>query len=204
MRGPPRYCGEARGKLQRRGPAGEIAQQRVEFALKRSDRRAPRRRRARVLRAAPPAFRERSGRRTGRNARERQARFVLLSLMTFIVLPRSCPVPTPRDWRLRLRASILAARAGSFLPGRDSTPLATSTANGCASAMACATLSGVMPPARIIAPVAARLPRDAPIRRSSRAAVEAPRESHRAKMPMPRRYLAQRRHAKSAAARRTP
>ena len=37
--------------------------------------------------------------------------------------------------------------AGDFVPGEDSTPLATSTAAGCTMSMAAATFSGVSPPA---------------------------------------------------------
>ena len=62
--------GEARGKLQRRGAASEILQEIGEFRLKVRDLFLRLRRRARVRRAAPSVFRERSGRRRGRNVRE--------------------------------------------------------------------------------------------------------------------------------------
>src|SRR5208283_918798 len=49
-------------------------------------------------------------------------------------------------WRtLAMNARILA---GSFFPGADSTPLETSTPNGCTFRTAAATFSGVNPPAR--------------------------------------------------------
>ena len=59
--------GEARGKLQRRGAAGKILEQIVRVALERMRRISRFRRRAPVRTAAPSAFREHSGRRTGRN-----------------------------------------------------------------------------------------------------------------------------------------
>ena len=62
---------EARSKLQGRGTACKIFQEIGELGLKACDRFLRLRRRARVRRAAPSTFREHSGRRRGRNVRER-------------------------------------------------------------------------------------------------------------------------------------
>ena len=66
---PAELRSETSGELQRRGTAGKIFQQGFEFGLKGGVGFWLVRKRARVRRGAPSAFRERSGRRRGRSGR---------------------------------------------------------------------------------------------------------------------------------------
>ena len=163
--------GEARGKLQRRGPPREISQQSSSSRANRRPR-APRRRRARVPRAAPPAFRERSARRKRRIGRERPARFAppwfmifSFSLWTWTPHPR-------RGWRPLLRASARAWRGDPFsrdaIPRRWPHPPRTAALRQSPARRSPAATAG-----QNHAAIALGFARKPPIRRLSRAAMEA-------------------------------
>ena len=117
----------AAGFGDRRGASDVVLQQPGELGVEMPDRRGRRSRRARALRPVRPASRARSARRTRRSSRVCQDRGGMC-----------WPFSASKSAR---------RRAGSLMPGDDSTPDDTSMPKGRTRAMASATLSGVSPPA---------------------------------------------------------
>src|SRR6516225_8827689 len=164
--GDPRsaeFCGESRSELQRRGAPGEILEQLIKFGLERCVRlgllvgafefvkwdHQRLRDVATAVRAETAGNVRANDRFCGHGLRE-------ILYRAFGVRRRRSPFARPlrgtqeisRDAR-ETSSKKACSFAGSFLPGRDSTPLATSTAKGRTMRMASATFSGVRPPARM-------------------------------------------------------